>query len=324
MGLKNWTVRTQQIKKGRKGLSNHSGYLMSNKAKAHENTKIEVLGGSHSAILQAHEQRQKQRQQDGLRGGGVRNLATSFVLTLPKQYGHPDSKQWKKTLQPVFKAIGKELDIDPRQVAKHAFAVVHDESDSNKNSHVHLLISNVIDGKYHKKLTQKKVTAEVKNSYNIGVKNTLGINYKNHTPENPNTEYKDLWLCRKEKSEKAALDLKAATNENIKIGKALRKEKLEVKEEKEQLAIEIKESKAQMKVVNRFMNAVEKFEKAADAAAEHRAQKQAQKAYETMHKMKIEEQERKAALDLMQEQVKKSNRRNSKLGRSMKLKPPGM
>jgi len=215
MGINNWTVRTSQIHSGRKGLSNRNGYLMGQNRKAHAGTTIVKLGGSHMAILDAHSDRQQQRRDDGLRGGGVRNLATEFSLTLPAMYGHPSPEQWKEAIQPVLKAIGKELGVNPKTVAKHCVAVLHDEHKSGKASHVHLMVSNIMDGTYHKKLTRKDCTAKVKKAHNVGVLKAMGIDWRKHEPEETGVGHKDIWLIRKEraleKEAKASVDHKRAS-----------------------------------------------------------------------------------------------------------------
>lgn len=229
MGIKNWTTKTKQIKRGESGISDHSRYLLSNDEQAHEKTNIIHLGGSPDAIIGQYEARRRDRQEKGLRGGGVRNLATSFVMSLPKDIGHPTPEQWKSILKPVFVKLAQATDLDPKDLAKSCFAVVHDESQSGKQSHCHLLVSNIINKEHQKKITQRIATQAVKDGFNIGVRNTLKIDHRNYKPERTGVKDKDIWLYRKEKAEEeknAAISERKRTNEQgrllQKVGKVFK------------------------------------------------------------------------------------------------------
>jgi hypothetical protein len=199
--ISNWLVKTKQIKKGLDGLVRHSNYLLSCDRPAHYKTKIMLLFGSAENIVNAHSKRKELRQKQGLRGGGIRNYATSFVMSLPSDVGHPTVSNWKSSMREVFEGLESATGIDKRVLFKHSMAVLHNESESGKCSHIHLLISNVIVDKYIKKLTQYQSTHNAKQGFNKGIKRTLGISNYDYTPKFHNLIDKPLWLARKEKKD---------------------------------------------------------------------------------------------------------------------------
>ena len=144
MAIKNWTVKTKQIKKKSKGLINHFNYLLDNKREGHFYSDIVDLNNSSNKlnnILDEIDKRQEYRRSEGLRGGGVSNLATSFVLSIPRDIQQPTTKkEWQKLAQIALKELANDIDIPFDKIQKNAVVVLHDESNSvDKSSHIHIL-----------------------------------------------------------------------------------------------------------------------------------------------------------------------------------------
>lgn len=199
--LKNWIVKTKQIKNKEKGFLNHVEYLLDNKRASHHYTNISVLSDNAKRIIKAVEARKAFRRKNGLRGGGVSNYCTSFILTIPRDIEQPSKSDWKKVLTLIYKAIADEIGVDPITIKRHAYAVLHDESSSpDKPSHVHLLVSNVIDDIYQKKITQYAVTHTVKRALNKGIRLTVGEDNYKYSPKRRQKYNKPQWVVRLEKA----------------------------------------------------------------------------------------------------------------------------
>lgn len=205
--IKNWTVKTKQIKKKESGLINHVNYLLDQDRGAHRHTQIiDLTNATRSAgrILAEVEKRQEKRKEEGLRGGSIANYATSFVCAIPRDIPQPKNREeWGRITASMIKSLGESVGIDPEVIAKTAVAVVHDETASeSKSSHIHLLISNIHDGQAVKKITQYGATHAVKNGFNRGVKKVLGVSNLDYTPKNTKVKDKPLYVARQEKAEK--------------------------------------------------------------------------------------------------------------------------
>lgn len=218
--LKNWFCKVQQIKK--KSSAKHIAYLLNKKHPSHEATKITELklkyaNGNLIENLEFYEA-EKKRKQDriakGLRGGGVVNIATSFVFNLPHQFGHGTVETWEKVYKDIIKAIAAEINIAPAVVAKHSFCVLHDESenaDKDKSSGLHLLISNIIENNHVKALTQYRVLNAVKSQLDKSYMKHFNADRKTYTVVNPGQANMPLPIARAKKIlEKAQVKLNKA------------------------------------------------------------------------------------------------------------------
>lgn len=241
MALKNWTVKTKQIKKKEKGLINHFNYLFNDKRQAHFYSEIMDLNNSPDKlnnILNEIEDRKEYRRENGLRGGGVSNLATSFVVSIPRDIQQPESKkEWQKMASITLQELAKDLDLPFEKIRDRSVVVLHDESNSpSKSSHMHILVSNVIDGQVVKPISQYQGTYAMKKGINKAVKNVLGVDHKNYTPKNEDVQDKPLHVAREEKllEQELKIDEKQnKLNEDFKEKKEdLKNERLEFKNEK--------------------------------------------------------------------------------------------
>lgn len=198
--LKNWTVTTKQIKKSAKGIQNYKNYLHKKSDPAHAGTTIVPLkdsGEACQAILSSVDDRTTFRRENGLRGGGVRNYATSFVLSLPRDVKQPSEKEWKKIAANAVKAIAATNGLDAKELWKNTIAVMHFEK--TKNNHLHLSVGNVHNNEVVKGISQLKTTFAVKQSFNKSMLD-LGVDHKQYVPYT-NGVKKPLWKAREEKLE---------------------------------------------------------------------------------------------------------------------------
>ncbi|HCV04990.1 MAG TPA: hypothetical protein DG048_20340 [Pseudoalteromonas sp.] len=198
--IKNWTVKTRQIKKSANGFINYINYLKSHTASSHADTHIVVLDDNAKNILAAVDERKHYRKLNRLKGGSVSNYATSFVMSLPKDIKQPTVKEWHKIGRFAVKQLSKTLNIPYEKLLKHSHIVLHKENGS-KNSHLNLVVSNVIDLKVEKKITQFAATHTVKKSFNMSVKKLLNEDNYKYVPKQNNVGDKPLWLAREEAAE---------------------------------------------------------------------------------------------------------------------------
>jgi len=201
--IKNWLVKTKQIKQKEKGFLNHVNYLVNDKKPSHEFSKISVLNDSAKNILKEYDQRTDFRRLNGLRGGGVSNYATSLVMSLPRSIKQPTQDEWKKIGLYTIKEIAKKNNLDFEKLRSVSHIVLHDESSSpDKSSHLHILISNVVDNTVVKSISQKRTTYTAKQAFNYSVKKLLNEDNNNYSPEQSKVNNKPLFAARAEKAER--------------------------------------------------------------------------------------------------------------------------
>jgi hypothetical protein len=241
--IKNWTVKVKQIRnsgyrkkykkvinkdgsvkykatsaKGRKvinGFINHVNYLKDKNRAAHKDTKITVLLNNAQNILNAIEERKLFRQSKGLVGGGVRNFASSIVCVIPNHINQPKNiNEWSRISSRVIFDIAKTTNLPFDVIKKHTHIVLHDESASpDKHSHIHVLVSNVINNEVVKVISQRKTVHAIKMGFNKSVKVVLNEDHKNYVPKNSKNFDKPLWLARQEKKLQLENDAKEIESE---------------------------------------------------------------------------------------------------------------
>ncbi|TPH12781.1 hypothetical protein [Litorilituus lipolyticus] len=212
--IKNWIVKTKQIKQGEKGFLNHVNYLTDNNKASHEYSAIKVLNNGAKNIIKEIDKRKSYRNAHGLSGGGVRNFSTSMVLSLPRDIKQPTTKEWEKIGLYTIKEIAKKNNIDFEKLKNVSHIVLHNESASpSKPSHLHILISNVLDVDVIKGISQKKTTFTAKKAFNYAVKKLLNEDNNQYLPVNTKTKNKPLFVVRAEKAEKVMLLFKSFKND---------------------------------------------------------------------------------------------------------------
>lgn len=220
--LKNWTVVTRQITNNGKrhkhkkvgdkyirvegtsrtvknGFINHVNYLAGRNRPAHVNTNIEILLNNASNITTAINERMAFRHFSNLKKAPIKNWATSFCLSLPSDF-KVDLDYWKKVVDRLITDVSSTTGIPEEIIKEHTHAVFHDESaNPDKHTHVHVLVSNVINNEMIKVISQRKTTYAIKNGFNASVKTLWGVDHKNYKPKQSGKINKPLWLARQEK-----------------------------------------------------------------------------------------------------------------------------
>lgn len=214
MTIKNWLVNTKQIKQKQLGLFRHFTYLFDKNRPAHYYSKIFDLNKSPeklSNIINQHETRKNKRKEKKLRGGGVSNLATSFVLALPRDINQPKNiSEWQRIVKITLQELSDKTQISFDKIIEHSVIVLHEESRSrDKPNHVHILVGNVIDGQVQKSLSQFRATNAMKSGFNLAVKQVLGEDHRTYTPKKKNVGKKPLFIAREEKLNALELEIRA-------------------------------------------------------------------------------------------------------------------
>lgn len=206
--LKNWLVKLQQK---RQALA-HIKYLSNQNAKSHESTRIVILRDNSETLINANDKRAEYRKENKLKGSyRVKNECVSYILSIPSDITQPSDQQWLKlsnhVLSQLWEHINKKIEINNKKnlisnlknpkkkqpllqkvskvdFAKHCHVVLHDESeDPSKNSHLHILISNVVNNEVIKPLSQAGAIYNVKQSFNYAMKKLVNEDHIKYQPK---------------------------------------------------------------------------------------------------------------------------------------------
>ncbi|MGJ8681195.1 hypothetical protein [Paraglaciecola sp.] len=201
--IKNWTVVFKQIRKGLQGFINACNYLEDENRTSHQYTKIVVLNDARKQIIRAVEERAQDRAEKKLKGlRYVHNYTTSMMLSLPRDIRQPkDLRTWSLMSDYIITQVAREYGIDRYKLKAHCHVVLHDESASpDKNSHLNIMMSNVIDKQVVKEFPYKKTSYLVKNAFNRVVKIALKESNYDYMPKRKNVKNKPLFVARAEKA----------------------------------------------------------------------------------------------------------------------------
>lgn len=227
--IKNWIVTTEQVsknskyRKGKRGgkttsFTNYINYLKNQNASSHAETNIVMLHNNAHNIVSAVDARTEHRRAAGLKGGGVQNMATSFTMSFPKSIDkQPTVNDWNEIACDAVRIVAKDLNIEYEKLLAHTHIVLHQEKGS-KNSHVNLVMSNVIDNKVIKAITQKNATWNVKKSFNESIERLLNVSNNDYVPVHVKPQSKPLFIARKEKAERVEKEL-SRLKDQVKIFK---------------------------------------------------------------------------------------------------------
>ncbi|MGH1462736.1 MAG: hypothetical protein ACRBB6_11925 [Neptuniibacter sp.] len=253
--LKNWTVKTKQIKKKTRikkdgkvvktinsSAFKYGCYLLNKKAQSHYNTNIIDLNNAPQRLAQINSQitsRKLHRQGAGLRGGGINCEATSFVLSIPKDIKQPTAQEWKRIAIEAIKSLEEPTGIAAKEIWKQSVVILHEETSASDNTHLNIMIGNIYSNNYCKELTQKRSTYAIKNAFNNAMLR-LGIDHREYSPKNDKVGDKPLHIARKEKI--------------IKLEKNLKKEFKKIKESKDTNKILILEIRNYIKLIKKTLS----------------------------------------------------------------------
>lgn len=204
--IKNWTVITQTVKYGSKGVACRERYITSTKHPNHTNTTkiLSLIGNEHTSkyIALIGEQYRLRQQMGHKAGRHLSSYAMEYCLTLPKGV-ELSYEQWGNIIAYCCKSIFQLCDLtneDEFYFKKNIRAVIHRQNQENKmgsGDHVHLIIGKVLAGRNTrvlKELQQKKATKVLKTAFNIAVLKHAGLNYRNYTPSEINKSKKlETW-----------------------------------------------------------------------------------------------------------------------------------
>lgn len=245
--LKNWLVKTQQ----KDNFINHYNYLNDKNRSSHFYSTIHSIIDNSKNIVQAFDDRKSYRKENGLRGGGVTNEASSFIFTLPTDVGHPTAEQWEEMTKIILDQMYDDISraivrrnekeladrddpskpnhkknpiipaISREDLEHHCVVVLHDESSSpNKKSHIHMLISNVMKNERIKPVSQYAATYGAKKGFNHAVERVLGISNLDYKPKQPKSETVPYWAMRQEQTKDALVAEEKAKKRTFKYNKA--------------------------------------------------------------------------------------------------------
>lgn len=186
MGIKNWTVTAQSVKKG---AAAREVYLNDKNHPNHANTEayLNVWGSkNHTLNIIKTCENYKMEQAQKRKGGRPPTDSMEFVFTLPKGI-RPDQEQWKKMLNTIMVDTAKRLDIDPKQLTGITRAVVHqqnqDPSVKGSGDHMHVVVGKFTpDGTYLRDLQKKGVLHTMKLGFNRAVLREMGVSHETYEP----------------------------------------------------------------------------------------------------------------------------------------------
>jgi len=343
--IKNWVVTTRQIqdrgikysykrvtgangrtkyirkketgKRVQNGFTNHVYYLNNKNSPSHRLTKISVLLDNARNIFNANIERDRFRYENKLKGAKHNNFASSFVLTIPRSLkNQPTKSDFIEISKRVIKDVSSATGLSVEALKQHIHIVLHDESATpGKASHIHVLVSNVIDTKVVKSISQFRTTYAIKKGLNESVKELLNEDHMDYVPiTNIKNKNVPLWVARQEKNialEKKAKKLDQEINQKkiklLKVNKVialLAKKLLEVKSDISKWADDF--------LNNYFTQAEEKAESVAKVIddIELIAEEQAAELDETIRK--VEERNKSAPISATISSKRKRRRRKNK------------
>ena len=183
MAIKNWFVRSERLHSKSSGLITYGSYLIDKEHKNHKGktTAIHDMYGNVTDFIQTSAREAIELDLKNAQGKGGRpvdSYAQSFVLTLPDGVHKPSCEQWKAITKDVLLDAFKKLNKTPKEMKGHFFANVHDQ----KNPHLNILISKVVDGQSLRAVNQVGIIGAMKKSFNASVLKHCGIDYKDYEP----------------------------------------------------------------------------------------------------------------------------------------------
>ncbi|WP_197055071.1 hypothetical protein [Alcanivorax nanhaiticus] len=329
--MKNWTVKVKAVKKKDQGLIRYTRYLLSANEPSRAATNIHPLKDPRQAtrnMLAEHSLRQAERRRAGLSGGGVTNYAQSYVFALPKDIPQPTQKQWVGIAARAVKAIANENGIDPQKLWDVTGVVFHEEPTKSKNNHIHVLVGNIVEGKYHKGLTQKKSVYASKQAFNDYMLEVLKVDNKNYEALSQGRD-DPLWLARKkqaENEEKTIIEARKKARKEIKIAQ-LWKEKYnksgfnELKLEMSLKKREIEEKEEELSEASEYLlSKIDTYVDQCKRLLKYVEEENDKRINSTLNRIERTEQDLERAGFEFPDEEERKRRRNSLAPR---LKPPG-
>jgi len=192
--MKNWTVISKPVKKCFNGLSAYTHYLTSRKHRNHKRTRIVRIHNTPQKFV-GHCTKQvflRDIERDKSRKGGrpISSYAQSFVFSMPPDIQLTDT-QWKAIAKSIYFDLARFLDLSPNQLKDSVFINLHDQ----KNQHLNIVVSKVINGRVAREVQQKGITQYLKLSFNNAVLRHGKHNHKSYVPKTSrHTRYSEYFF----------------------------------------------------------------------------------------------------------------------------------
>jgi len=183
--MKNWTVISQPIKQGAKGLACYLNYLINAEHKNHKNkTKIipifGVMGKLYKRIIYSVAERDLERSKKRKGGRSISSYAQSYVFTLPEGLPkHPSYSDWKYISVELLKTIQAFTGVSSDELKKNIFINIHDQ----KNPHLNLVVSKVMAKSVKTELQKKSIVTALKKTFNFAVMQTIELSPDDYKPQ---------------------------------------------------------------------------------------------------------------------------------------------
>lgn len=192
--LKNWTVTTEPVREGAKGVMTRELYLLSTSHKNHKYTEqiVSLVGSPQTSQLIALRGEQFKTTQLMLRARGrpLSSYAMEFCLTLPRGF-RPSVNDWRLIVGDCCRDLARHLKLTHSETIvfkKVIRAVLHQQPQYGRNGsgdHVHLIIGKVLEGRVLKNLQKKAATKLIKTAFNAAVLKHCQIDHRLYVPKKP-------------------------------------------------------------------------------------------------------------------------------------------
>lgn len=183
--MKNWVVISKPVKEGAKGLAKYLNYLISPDHPNHKNkTNIIPLFSNNESLYKRiiYAVADKELKTAKKRKGGrpLTSYAQSYVFTLPEGIGiNPTKAEWSYIAKELIQTLMFFTNTSKEEIAKHIFVNIHDE----KNPHLNLVVSKVIDGSVKTELQKKSIVSALKKTFNYAVLKSLKVSPSEYQPQ---------------------------------------------------------------------------------------------------------------------------------------------
>ena len=214
--MKNWIVISKPIKNKRIGLAKYSRYLVSKTHPNHLTTEIVSVHNSASKFVNTCLKEVRKRNDlriEAKKGGRpISSYAQSFVLSLPEDV-RLEVSEWKKVARCIFKDLALFLEIEPVKFKDYCFLNLHIQ----KNQHLNILISKVIDGNVVRNIQRKAINNILKQSFNVAMKHQIGFDNQTYEPRTKRNKRYNSSIYEKHKDIINASGVCERSNEERKI-----------------------------------------------------------------------------------------------------------
>lgn len=211
--IKNWTVTTEPVKEGAKGVMIRESYLSSTSHRNHKNTEkiISLIGTPKTSQLIALLGEKFKTNQLMLRARGrpLSSYAMEFCLTLPRGF-RPSKNDWRLIVGDCCRQLTRHLKLthsETQAFKKQIRAVLHQQPQHGhcgSGDHVHLIVGKVLEGRVLKNLQRKAATKLIKSAFNSAVLKHCQIDHRLYAPKTPSRGVRlDEWRYQQQQAKES-------------------------------------------------------------------------------------------------------------------------